>query len=66
MSTSISVQRFGGRGRGGEGRGGEGRVRDGGIETGVGDGSEMGSVMKKKKKIYNWYRCQPHPAGLQG
>ena len=60
MSTSISVQRFGGRGRGGEGR-----ARDGGIEMGVGDGIEMGSVMKKKK-IDNWYQCQPHPAGLQG
>ena len=46
--------------------GGEGRMRgrEGGVETGVGDGSEMGSVTKKVKKI-NWYRCQPYPR-LQG
>ena len=31
-----------------------------------GDGSEMGSVMKKKgKKIDDRYRCHSHP-GLQG
>ena len=35
------------------------------METIGGDGSETGRVMKKGKKIDDWYRCQPHP-GLQG
>ena len=30
------------------------------METGGGDGSEMGSVMEEKK-INDQYRCQPHP-----
>ena len=34
----------------------------GGMETGCGDGSETGSVTKKKgKNIDDRYRCQPHP-----
>ena len=35
------------------------------METGGGDSSEMGLVMKGKKKIDDCYQCQPHP-GLQG
>ena len=32
----------------------------GGVETG-GDGSEMGSLTEKGKKIKDQYGCQPHP-----
>ena len=36
------------------------RARDGGVETGGGDGSEMGS-MTKKIKFVTGIGCQPHP-----
>ena len=35
---------------GGSGRGGENELRDGRVETGNGQGSETGPVMKKKGK----------------
>ena len=61
----LREERFGGSGRGvvGEWRI---RARDEEMESGDGDGSETGPMMKKNgKTIVDLYRCQLHP-GLQG